>query len=69
MLFVADFDGDGKADLAVTNSDNTLTILLGNGDGTFRATAASPMTFPYTASVGPSADFNGDGIPDLFVVD
>src|SRR5215468_10469866 len=33
---VGDFNGDGKADLAVVNSNsNTLSVLLGNGDGTF----------------------------------
>ena len=40
----ADFNGDGKLDLAVANSgSNNVTILLGNGDGTFTA-AASPAT-------------------------
>jgi FG-GAP-like repeat len=40
-----DFNGDGKLDLAVTNaSSNTVSILLGNGDGTFSAAAASPAT-------------------------
>ena len=34
----ADFDGDGNLDLAVANDTaNTITILLGKGDGTFRA--------------------------------
>jgi FG-GAP-like repeat len=65
-LVSADFDGDGKLDLAVANStDNTLTILLGNGDGTFTA-APSPAASgtPFGLAVG---DFNGDGKLDLAV--
>jgi len=60
----ADFNGDGKADLAIANAgSNTITVLLGNGDGTF----AAPVTpaagaDPLFVAVG---DFNGDGIPDL----
>lgn len=39
-----DFNGDGFADLAVANSgDDTVTILLGDGDGGFAKTAASPI--------------------------
>ena len=35
-VVVADFNGDGIADLAVTNSgNNNISVLLGNGDGTF----------------------------------
>ncbi len=35
-LVTADFNADGKPDLAVTNSgSNTISVLLGNGDGTF----------------------------------
>ena len=34
---VGDFNGDGKPDLAVTNSGSaSVSVLLGNGDGTFR---------------------------------
>ena len=67
-IVTADFNGDGNLDLAVLNGgSNTLTILLGNGDGTFTA-AASPATGnnPSAIAVG---DFNGDGKADLAVTD
>jgi hypothetical protein len=75
-IAVADFNGDGKLDLAVggpslaTNSSDydsgTVTVLLGNGDGTFKApvTIASPSGF--TMSIA-TADLNADGKPDLVV--
>jgi hypothetical protein len=67
-IVTADFNGDGNLDLAVLNGgSNTLTVLLGNGDGTFTA-AASPATGnnPSAIAVG---DFNGDGKADLAVTD
>jgi uncharacterized protein YuzE len=62
---VADFNGDGFLDLAVSNLDSgTVSILLGNGDGTFQPAANYPA-----GGAGPVAagDFNGDGKPDLAV--
>lgn len=62
-IIAADFDGDGKQDLAVADSANSITVLPGNGDGTFRP-AISFVTgnSPNSMAVG---DFNGDGKPDL----
>jgi len=71
---VADFNLDGNADLAIANaSDNAVTVLLGNGDGTFTPASKSPYTVvacflcngvPTSVAVG---DFNGDGKPDLAI--
>lgn len=68
-----DFDGDGKIDLAVVNSgdasvgdDGGVSILLGNGDGTFGAAVNIPAEKnPVSIAVG---DFNGDDRLDLAVV-
>jgi hypothetical protein len=67
---VGDFNSDGHPDLAVANEGfggGSVSILLGTGDGTF----TGPTNFPtgrllVSVAVG---DFNGDGHPDLAVVD
>jgi uncharacterized protein (TIGR03437 family) len=66
-LAVADFNRDGKLDLAVT-ALNAMTpmiqVWLGHGDGTFQP----PVPLPATAYSGISAaDLNGDSFPDLLV--
>jgi hypothetical protein len=62
----ADFNGDRKRDIAVLNFDDaTVSILLANGDGTFKPrmdVAAGPSPTFLT-----SADVNGDHKPDLIV--
>jgi hypothetical protein len=67
-IVTSDFDGDGKTDVAVANGvDDTVSILLGNGDGSF----AKPLTFRVGAfPIGLAvADFDGDGRPDLASAD
>jgi hypothetical protein len=66
FVAVADLNGDGKADLAVANSDgNNVTVLLGKGDSSLQpAPTYSAGIIPMGLAVG---DFNGDGIPDLAV--
>jgi uncharacterized repeat protein (TIGR01451 family) len=68
-VVVADFNGDGNADLAIGCEDGKIRILLGNGNGTY----LTPTTYPFgtgTNQISVAAgDFNGDGKPDLAVVD
>jgi len=75
---IADVNGDGKLDLVVATkcqTKNTCTgfldpggvsVLLGNGDGTFQA-AVGYNSGGLAASSVAIADVNGDGIPDLIV--
>jgi hypothetical protein len=70
---VDDWNGDKNPDLAILNQcqtsnscSGTVTILLGNGDGTFQA----PPTYPsggYDADSEAAGDLNGDGKLDLVV--
>ncbi|MGH9595953.1 MAG: FG-GAP-like repeat-containing protein, partial [Edaphobacter sp.] len=67
-VVAGDFNGDGNVDLAVLNSGSkTVSILLGNGDGTFNVLGTT-----YSTGNGPVAlvtgDFDGDGNLDLAVL-
>jgi Bacterial Ig-like domain (group 3)/FG-GAP-like repeat len=67
---IADLNHDGKLDLvtgAPCGDGLGLSVLLGNGDGTFQAAVnySSGPTFGSTIAVG---DFNGDRAPDLALV-
>jgi uncharacterized repeat protein (TIGR01451 family) len=60
-LAVADFNLDGKPDLAINYFGQTqATVLLGNGNGTFQ-----PSVISYPGTIAGVGDVNGDGKPDL----
>ena len=62
----ADFNGDGKMDLAVANSgSSTVRVLLNDGNGNFFSWAEYPTG--YNPQSVTSADFNGDGKMDIAV--
>jgi hypothetical protein len=67
-LAVADFNGDGKSDIAVVNdaASGTVGIMISNGDGTFQP-RVDYAAGPYAADVR-AGDFNGDGKMDLAVM-
>ncbi len=67
-ITVGDFNGDDKLDLAVADGGSgTVSVLLGNGDGSFQ----SQQTFSVGSGPGAIAvgDFNGDDKLDLAVAD
>jgi hypothetical protein len=73
-IAVADVNGDGKPDVLVGNGcaiDNcgksVVSLLLGNGDGTFQGAQAID-TVTLDAEAIAVQDVNGDGKPDLLIV-
>ena len=76
-IVAGDFNGDGKPDLIVANAgtnalhnqDGNISLLAGNGDGTFQE--ARVIGIKITTDIGPNSviasDFNGDGKLDLAV--
>lgn len=63
---VGDFDEDGKPDLATSNANtNNVSVVLGNGDGTFGAATQSGLNGGTSPQGIATADLGGDGHLDL----
>jgi len=67
-VVTADFNGDGHLDLMTADTlGNSVTLLLGDGAGSFQPAPGSPIA----TGIGPwgiaVADFNGDGLGDVAV--
>lgn len=68
QALAADLNKDGRDDLVLLDSlNNTVDVLLSNGDGSFATPQFFSVSSNYVASMA-VADVNGDGYPDLVVV-
>jgi Ca2+-binding RTX toxin-like protein len=63
----ADFNGDGKNDLATANSNGSVSILIGTGTGGFQSAQTISDGLPDGPVRLMTADVNGDGHADLIV--
>jgi hypothetical protein len=69
-IVTADFNRDGNLDLVTTNwNSSDISVLLGNGDGTFKPAVNHLIgSLSSATNILATADFNGDGNPDLAIV-
>jgi hypothetical protein len=66
LTALTDFNGDGKLDIALLNSTNSVSVLLNAGNGTFPSATDFPLAAGTSFLV--AGDPSGDGSPDLMAV-
>lgn len=66
-VITADFNGDGKSDMATANGGGSVSVLLGADNGQFQTPTGSPFPAGSLPRALTHGDFNGDGNIDLAI--